>query len=346
VSEHAPAGLDIIAHVVARCRRRLQFVTAARRAALAVPTALVILELLALVLRRPAAGYALPAAATLVFVLAAAVGSSFWRRPTVRAAAGAIDVRLGLKDRVITAIQVADSRDDVAQLVVRDAATHLAGCSPRRIFPMEAPPRFRGLLASAAGTTLILLIVNGAFDRRPDARIAGRGAGSSAGGGRAGRSAPPGSASSLESPSLAGSTATSRTMTESASPSDSTAGARETTNDARQSQASAAGEPRSPAAVPAAGPSKRDGGAVAASADAGRGATAFARRTASASGGVSAGRASDGDRAGSASTPRDAPGYGQRYQAASARAESAVSQERVPARLRSYVRRYFVAIHP
>jgi hypothetical protein len=31
---------------------------------------------------------------------------------------------------------------------------------------------------------------------------------------------------------------------------------------------------------------------------------------------------------------------------ASARAQTAIAQERVPARLRTYVRRYFVAIHP
>jgi hypothetical protein len=38
--------------------------------------------------------------------------------------------------------------------------------------------------------------------------------------------------------------------------------------------------------------------------------------------------------------------YRDQYRIASGRAQSAVAQERLPARLRTYVKRYFVAIHP
>jgi hypothetical protein len=51
----------------------------------------------------------------------------------------------------------------------------------------------------------------------------------------------------------------------------------------------------------------------------------------------------------SRATPAAAPAtaaYRDEYRSASARAQAAIGQERVPVRLRPYVKRYFVAIHP
>jgi hypothetical protein len=50
-------------------------------------------------------------------------------------------------------------------------------------------------------------------------------------------------------------------------------------------------------------------------------------------------------RAARAAAPAGAA-YRDQYRIASGRAQSAVAQERLPARLRTYVKRYFVAIHP
>jgi hypothetical protein len=38
--------------------------------------------------------------------------------------------------------------------------------------------------------------------------------------------------------------------------------------------------------------------------------------------------------------------YRDQYRVASARAQTAIAREHVPTRLRAYVKRYFVAIHP
>ena len=44
--------------------------------------------------------------------------------------------------------------------------------------------------------------------------------------------------------------------------------------------------------------------------------------------------------------PHTNPGYAARYRAASAQAQAAIVQERVPPALRAYVKAYFVAIRP
>ena len=98
------------------------------------------------------------------------------------------------------------------------------------------------------------------------------------------------------------------------------------------------------ASVPA-----RDPGNAAGTRDGGRGATGFAERTASAAGGVNGAPTTNPHPASSRAAVAAAPGnaaYRDDYRMASARAQTAIAQERVPARLRTYVRRYFVAIHP
>jgi hypothetical protein len=93
----------------------------------------------------------------------------------------------------------------------------------------------------------------------------------------------------------------------------------------------------------------RDVGAASVARDSARGATGFAARTAAAAGGVSGridANPADGMRRAARKAAPASAAYRDQYRIASDRARSAVAQERLPARLRTYVKRYFVAIHP
>ena len=343
------AASDVVADCVRRCRRRLQVVSATRRAAITIPVAIVVVELIALTRRVPPDQLAaLSGTVGAIAVMAAAI-PSLLRAPTMRAAAAAIDARLHLQDRTVTALQLVDEGDAMAQLVVRDAAVRLAQLSPAGAFPLEAPVHFRATIAATATATVVFLAIAGAPAASwltPPSRSGGA---AGAGGGRSGRTSKPVSdtrivegvapaASAAEQPREATPVDANREDTpvgrESVRNNDTARG--RGGNDLRASELRA----------PAPG---RDTGAAAGSGDAGRGATAFAERAASAAGGVNGARGSNPRAASTRPAPTAPPDsglYREEYRAASMRTQTAVAQERVPARLRAYVKRYFVAIHP
>jgi len=249
----------------------------------------------------------------------------------------------------MTAVQMLDDANPMARLVVRDAATRLSTVSPSHVFPFEAPLHFRAALATALGAAVMLLVMSGIRRQSGAPSIGPEGIGL-AGAAQSGRMGKPSSnARVVEAAAPSASAARAQTSSQTAATREDTPTGRDSArNDpAAQTQARGGSAPRtsdSAASAPA-----RDVGAAAAARDRGRGATGFAERTEAAAGGVSgAVDASSADAPGRA-TPAAAPAgaaYRDHYRIAAARAQSAVAQERVPARLRAYVKRYFVAIHP
>jgi hypothetical protein len=327
----------------------MQLVAAARRAGITIPLAIVAAELFAITSAAAPGQLVAIAVGALALAVAIAALPSLVRVPGVRTIAAAIDTRLRLQDRTVTAVQMLDDADPMARLVVRDAAKRLASVSPGRVFPFEAPLHFRGALAGALGATVLFVVM-----------IAGRGqAGAppndsdgirSAGAAQSGRMGkPPSNARVAEgaAPSAAAAQPTASSPTP-ATREDTPIGRESAKNDpAEQTPARSGSTPR---AVDAVRPAPaRDVGAAAGARDSGRGATGFAERAAAAAGGVNgavdANPADATRRAARAAAPAVAA-YRDQYRIASDRAQSAVAQERLPARLRTYVKRYFVAIHP
>lgn len=339
----------VVAKIVARCRTRMQLVSAARRAGITIPLAIAAVELFSLASDVTRGQLVLVAGAALVLAVAIATLPSFLRVPSLRTSATAIDTRLRLQDRTVTAVQMLDDADPIARLVVRDAAMRLSTVSPSGVFPFEAPLHFRAAVAGALGAT-VLLVVMTAIRGQTGASSSGSGGMRSAGAAQSGRmSTPPSNAQVVEGAAPSGASA--RPQAPSPTPAtreDTPVGRESARNDpANQTPAGNGSEPRrstSPASA-----SARDAGAAAGARDSGRGATGFSERAAAAAGGV--GRTVDANpaevtrRATPAAAPADAA-YRDQYRIASARAQSAVAQERVPTRLRTYVKRYFVAIHP
>jgi hypothetical protein len=333
---------------VARCRVRMQLVAAVRRAGIAIPLAIVAGELIAGM--SAATPWQLVAIAGSALGLAVTIAAlpSILRVPGVRTSAAAIDARLRLQDRTVTAVQMLDDTDPMARLVVRDAASRLSTVSPGRVFPFEAPVHFRAALAGALGATVLFVVmtaVRGQAGAPSDGSDGIRSAGA-AQSGRMGK--PPSNAQNAE--GAAPSAAAAQPQASSPSPAareDTPIGRESAKNDsAGQTLARSGSAPRSDAARSA---PARDVGAAAGARDSGRGATGFAARTTAAAGGVSGTietNSADGiHRTAHAAAPAGAA-YRDQYRIASDRARSAVAQERLPARLRTYVKRYFVAIHP
>jgi hypothetical protein len=104
----------------------------------------------------------------------AALLLTYFRGPTLKATAAAIDRRLQLRDRVVAALQVSRDRDPVSALVVRDAAVCLRATTPADVFPRASSQR------AAAGALLLaaaLLTVTIDLPRAPWARQPGMGEG-------------------------------------------------------------------------------------------------------------------------------------------------------------------------
>jgi hypothetical protein len=332
---------------VARCRVRMQLVAAARRAGITIPLAIVAGELFAGT--RAATPGQLFAIAGIALGLAVAIAAlpSMLRVPGVRTSAAAIDARLRLQDRTVTAVQMLDDTDPMARLVVRDAASRLSKVSPGHVFPFEAPTHFRAALACALGATVLFVVltaVGGQAGAPPNGSDGIR----SAGAAQSGRGKPPSSAQVLEgaAPSAAAAPAQASSQTPAARE-DTPIGRESTKNDsADQTLARSGSAPRADSARSA---PAREVGAAAGASDSGRGATGFTAQTAAAAGGVSGTidtNLADGIRRSARATAPAGAAYRDQYRIASDRARSAVAQERLPARLRTYVKRYFVAIHP
>jgi hypothetical protein len=349
VSTQDTAG-EIVVETVARCRRRIQLVAAARRAALTIPLAIVGVELVTLAMRLPAARFVILTATAGAMAAIAAAIPSVMRAPSMRATAAAIDGRLQLQDRIVTALQLVDESDQMARLVVRDAGAHLSAMSPSRAFPFEAPSHFGATLMATVAVTIVFLVIARAPAGSWLAARGGSSVSTGAGAGRSVRSAKPGSnARIVDGVAPSASEAPRRTSPPmAASREDIPAGRESKPNDAdTRALGRGANEPR--AVDPGPSTSGRDAGNAAGMRDGGRGAAGFTERMAPAAGGVNGALAS---------IPRPAPGraavaaapgnaaYRDEYRMAAARAQTAIAQERVPARLRTYVRRYFVAIHP
>ena len=102
------AVVDVVVETVARCRRRMQLVSAARRAGVTIPIAIVAVELIALrTFLAPVQLVMLALGGVALASIAAAIPSVL-RAPSMRTTAAAIDARLQLQDRTVTALQLVD----------------------------------------------------------------------------------------------------------------------------------------------------------------------------------------------------------------------------------------------
>ncbi|HEX3646307.1 MAG TPA: hypothetical protein VHT95_11920 [Vicinamibacterales bacterium] len=341
---------DSVFDLLRRCRWRLTFVAAVRYAGITLPIAVVTSEAVALVGRPGPATLALLTAATIGVALAAAFAAATVGAPSLAVAARAVDRRLRLQDRMVTALQVADDGDPMATLVLRDAASRVAGLSASQTFPLEPPAHFRAIVAGAVSISVALAIAAAAA--APAWRVdRSRGFGPAAtGGAQQGRSSQPGLQSLGEAAAASPST-----------PRPSSVPLVTTPQTSARATEPALGRDvgRTPTTVKA--PGSRGGSQAAAAADreslgstvaagkpaAGRGAVAEAQGPIRAAGGVKGEplrtAASAADESGPASL---SPAYAARHRTASARAQAAIAQERVPAGLVTYVKNYFIAIRP
>ena len=349
----AGAAEDSPFNLLRRCRRRLYVVAAVRYAGVTLPIAIAIVssEAFAFAARPGPATLAILVVGTIGIALAAALISAMVRAPRLRETAAALDARLRLQDRMVTALQVSNDGDPMARLVLRDAASRIAGLSPAHAFPLEPPAHFRAMVAGAVSISVAFAIAGAAA--APSWRIdraSGVGAAATSGGPQ-GRASRPGASQSAASAEITPSTV----RPSSAPPAAVEQPARGTepavgrdlgrTPSALRASGARGGSQASPTAADRDIPgSKVPAGAPAA----GRGAVGEAQGPIQAAGGVkgeslraaaSAPGASGGD------SPLS-PAYAARYRTASARAQAAISQERVPAGLAAYVKRYFIAIRP
>jgi hypothetical protein len=330
-----------------RCRRRLVVVAAVRRAGISVPIAIALSETIALVARPAPVVLWTVAAAAVGVALIIALGAAMMGAPSLRGTAAALDARLRLQDRMVTALQVATDDDPMATLVLRDVAVRIAGVSPSQTFPLEPPDHFRaiGVAAIAISTVFVVVSVTSPAWRVDHARQVG-------------------------SPVTGGAQRTRGARSETPEPGANAAPAPSDPRPAGAPQVAArATEPavgrdlgRSPTGLRAAGPRRGSeaasapagretpGAAVpAGAAAAGRGAAGASMELAQAAGGVKGESLRNAaDAAADESRPASplSPGYAARYRTASARAQAAIAQERVPAGLANYVKNYFIAIKP
>jgi hypothetical protein len=328
-------------------------VSVVRRAGFTVPVAIVVVEGIVLAARPAPAQVAVLTTAAMAAAGIAAAFAAILRPLTMRAAAAEVDARLHLQDRLVTALHVVSDDDPMAQLVLRDAEAQLKQIRLRCAFPLEAPSHFDAVLTVVVCSTVAFLMIMGAAGRPWLSAGGGTNGAAGAGSSRSGRSsksapnAPTvdGAARSVSEtrPLQATQTAANRTDTPVGRESvraDADTDARASGRGGSGSRSGADARPTAPGpnAVNAAG--ARDGG---------RGATGVSAQTASAAGGVNGALSSTERPAPPRASAATAPGsaaYRDQYRRASVRAQTAIAQERVPARLRTYVRRYFVAIHP
>jgi hypothetical protein len=94
--------------------------------------------------------------------VAGAVAYAFWRRPSAKQAAVAIDERLGLKEKFSTALYVRSSDDPFAAAAVRDAEVTADNVSLHKRFPVQFPMAMLATFAVIFVTSLATLL-----DRHP-----------------------------------------------------------------------------------------------------------------------------------------------------------------------------------
>ena len=154
--------LQVVGFVV-RCRRRCHAATFARAffGLLAAITPLVAAWFLS-----PGMAQDVPvvAATTLIAALLIAGVFAAIRRPNVRQVSEAIDRRLGLENRVATALE-ATGGDAFSVLVAKDAAGQLGRFEPRQVFPLEI---WRHALTAAVVVVATAMLIT-AVEPRMDA---------------------------------------------------------------------------------------------------------------------------------------------------------------------------------
>jgi hypothetical protein len=301
------------------------------------------------------------------------------RTPTLRATGAELDRRLGLADHVAAALQLRDSPDPVARLVVKDATARLADLAPPRVFPLHvAGPGLK--VAGAAAVALMAVWTNATLNSGGNdslqAGVPGEG-----GAAVAVTSVKPPQARSQEARDVTRTTdggasqrqgGATREATPQESPTrtsaaDNAPAQRDpTTSEATASpltgsnRASTPGDPGSSSAsnpavrnasdTQGAGGSARAAGSQTSSGGAtsrGTGASADATDPLrSGAGGIRGGALTGQIVVPSSAPTAAAPPYSARYQTARARAESALAREEVPPALQDYVRNYFLAIRP
>jgi hypothetical protein len=290
------------------------------------------------------------------------------RIPSLHATAAVLDRRLRLEDRIVTALQFARDSDVVSRLIVRDASERLAKHPP---MALSATPQPRlgwlAIVGAAASLLFALAVLRAPFVFQGDTsapagasstdapggpRQSRPGAGPSATSSEAGtaasvaraqigrdgvaRRAPQDAAATSAPPGagvLSGASTSSRN--------DSAAGQRAGTRGDVQPGSQRGAEAGS--GVGTAGRSVAGGDRGGHGSGAGGGATAG---TETGAGGVKGGMPAASARQPAARRLPDGPNYSAQYWNARTRAEAAIAQERVPARLRRYIRDYFLALQP
>lgn len=371
-----PADVDYVG-LLRRCQRRLRFVAFVRYLFISATMAIGCVEVGLLVAPFQNDSVIVFGVAGLAAAVAGAVVMSVLRAPTLRATAVALDERLRLEDRAVTALQVLAEPDPVARLVVRDAAAHITRLAPASVFPLRAPVGARWMAGGAAlipalvllniwaGTPVTLgrvdegmasgtsSVAQSASARRGGS--ANRSADATSGAGpvpapaeRASRQAEDVSARRPDSGAPGGSSQDGLPGP-SASRYAATARLGESSpapRDARADQADTAGGSRGDGSG-AGGPAGRgEAGAGGLRGGGGRGIGSAVPGMAGGAGGVTGGRLTDLPRVVAPPLAANDRVYAGQYNSAWALAQAAIAQERVPAALRAYVRNYFIAIRP
>ena len=290
------------------------------------------------------------------------------RIPSLHATAAALDRRFRLEDYIVTALQFARDSDVVSRLIVRDASARLAKQTP---MALSAEPQHRlgwlAIVGAAVSLLFALAIVRTPLAFRADTSApAGASSTDAPGGPRQSRPGAGPSAARAE----AGSDASmapapvgrdgiaQRVAKDEASTAVPPSVGVPSVASTSSLRDSAAGQPagmrggvqpgsqrgaEAGSGVGTAGRSLAGGARGGHGSGAGGGATAG---TEAGTGGVKGGMASASRRQPAAGRLPDGPNYSAQYRNARTRAEAAIAQERVPARLRTYVRDYFLALQP
>jgi uncharacterized membrane protein YgcG len=350
MSSLAPPGATL-GTCLSRCRRRSMAVHMVRHTCTATVAALLGAEMLSLLQPGRLSVVTATAALWAVALLCAAV-HTFARRPGVRQIAAALDSRLRLQDRLVTAVQFEKHADVFSRLVVRDALGSLAQAHSAALFPFEIPRLAWWLALAAAAVPIMTAIatVVGPRVQQPatgaSTRFISRGAAVT--GASSGRPAEhrqvgdaPNDATSVRAtPDQDRRPDPAAQSGHNSKPASTTSAAfanRPLEDPLREVQPSGGSQSRQRS--PDSGPAQAGGHA---SAGGGGGSPTASGQAGGVNGGsLLAGASTVPERSTFAATARTAA-----YRIAWLKTQSAISQDRVPADRRAYVKRYFTAIRP
>jgi hypothetical protein len=150
-------GERLLGHVK-RFQRQARRVAFAQALSVAAGAAFVVAAGTILMVRTesPAPWFVVATAALSATLIAGAI--AWWRTPSLQRTGSAMDHSLQLEDRVVAALQLLQTDDAVAALVVYDAVRTLEGRAPEQVFPMRvgwwAAPAVTGVGLIAAAMTI------------------------------------------------------------------------------------------------------------------------------------------------------------------------------------------------